>query len=88
MRLKAIAKQNRTNNKFGGLCVRAAEGLQMTKVYAQQVGPFKYQLVNENCEPCDVYGNRVVRPVEFAGHAEDQAEFPVWQKEKKDDDAD
>lgn len=50
-------------------------------VYAQQVGLFKYQLVNEHCEPCDVYGNPVIRPVEFAGHAEDQTEFPVWRKE-------
>lgn len=53
------------------------------KVYVQQVDKFKYQLVNENCQPCDVYGNRVVRPIEFAGHVEDQQEFPIW-KEKSD----
>ena len=58
------------------------------KVYAQQCGPFKYQLVNENCEPCDVYGNRVKRPIEFAGHAEDQQEFPIWKERRNDNERD
>lgn len=56
-----------------------------TKVYAQQIAPLIYQLVNERGIICDADGGHTDWPIQIVGIAEEQLEFPVWRKDKDDE---
>lgn len=55
------------------------------KVYAQQIAPLVYQLVDENGIICNAVGEPVDWPIQFAGLASEQLEFPDWEERGKNE---